>query len=87
MKSRVTAGFWKHYDRLPKHVQEQADLAYRLWVNNHYHPSLQFKRVDPQTPIYSVRVGRAYRALGKLEDNTIVWYWIGGHDEYDRLLR
>lgn len=34
-----------------------------LWQVSPYYPSLQFKRVDPQDPIYSVRVGRGYRAL------------------------
>jgi hypothetical protein len=87
VKSHTTPRFWKNYDRLPKEVQEQADLAYKLWQNNPLHPSLQFKRVDPQAPIYSARIGRGYRALGWLENDTVTWYWIGDHDEYDRLLR
>lgn len=87
MKSHTTPRFWKFYDRLPKEVQEQADAAYELWRNNPFHSSLQFKRVNLQDPIYSVRVGRGYRALGWREGDTISWFWIGDHDEYDRLLR
>jgi hypothetical protein len=87
MKSHTTPRFWKCYERLRGEVQQQADLAYELWRNNPFHPSLQFKRVDPQAPIYSVRVGRGYRALGWLERDTVTWYWIGDHDEYDRLIR
>ena len=68
-------------------TQRDADEAYLLWQSNPYHPSLQFKRVDPQDPIYSVRVGRGYRALGWFESGTITWFWIGNHDEYLRLLR
>jgi hypothetical protein len=87
MKSVVEARFWKFYDRLSPDAQRDADQAYLLWQSNPYHPSLQFKRVDPQDPIYSVRVGRGYRALGWLESGAITWFWIGNHDEYLRLLR
>ncbi|HEX8675403.1 MAG TPA: hypothetical protein VF710_26140 [Longimicrobium sp.] len=39
-------------------------------------------------PIYSARVGRHYRALGERQvDDTIVWFWIGSHADYDRILR
>ena len=87
MKSRVSARFWKAYDRLPPEIQDNADRAYLLWHDNPTHPSLQFKRIHSQTPIYSVRIGRGYRALGLMSGETIYWYWIGGHDEYLRLLR
>ena len=87
MKSHTTPKFWKAYDRLPKSIQEHADTAYAIWRQNPFHPSLQFKRVDAEEPIFSVRVGRGYRALGWLEGDTIVWFWIGTHDEYDRILR
>jgi hypothetical protein len=87
MKSYTEPRFWKFYDRLPPDVQKRANEAYLLWKTNPYHPSFQFKRVDDQDPIYSVRIGRGYRALGWLEDEAIIWYWIGNHDDYDRLLR
>ena len=86
MKSRATRDFWRHYDRLPEEVQESAQRAFRIWRDNPYHPSLQFKRVHDRAPIFSVRVGRRHRALGRLVDDTIIWYWIGGHAEYDTLL-
>ena len=87
MNSHTETRFWRAYDKLPADVQRQADAAYEMWKQNPYHPSLQFKRVDAQAPIYSVRVGRGCRALGWREDDTIVWFWIGSHDEYDRILR
>ena len=35
----------------------------------------------------SVRVNRDHRAVGvRVSPSEIVWYWIGGHDEYDKLL-
>jgi hypothetical protein len=67
-------------------MQQRARKAYRLWRTNPGHPSLQFKRVDDQEPIYSVRISDDYRALGLMEGDTVIWYWIGSHDEYERLL-
>lgn len=87
MKSRATARFWKAYDRLPSEIQESAEAAYLIWRDNPYHPSLQFKRIHSHAPIVSARVGKGYRALGLLREDTVVWYWIGGHDEYLRLLK
>jgi hypothetical protein len=48
---------------------------------------LRFRNVHPVRPIYSVRVGLDYRALGLRDGNTIIWFWIGPHAEYDTLLR
>lgn len=87
MKSRATPKFWKYYLRLPRRVQRQARKAYQLWRANPGHPGLHFKRVDEEDPIYSARVTEDYRVLGLLEGDTVIWYWIGRHDEYERLLR
>jgi len=38
-------------------------------------------------PVYSIRVGIGWRALGVMVDDTIVWFWIGSHAEYELLLR
>jgi len=87
MKSSVTKEFRKRLNALPSEVQEQAARAYALWRSNPYHPSLQFKRVSQRQPIYSVRIGLGYRALGLLEGDRIYWFWIGSHAEYDALLK
>jgi hypothetical protein len=50
------------------------------------HPSLQFKQIHPTKPIYSARVALGYRALGVLEGEDVVWFWVGSHAEYDRLI-
>ena len=71
---------------LPAHVQNQARDAYRLFRRNPAHPGLHFKQVHPEPPTYSARVGIGYRALGVLEGDTITWFWIGSHAEYDTLL-
>lgn len=87
MKSVTTAQFWKLYHALPSKVQRRADKAYALWQLNPQAHGLYFKQVGKQQPIFSVRIGRGHRALGLLEGDTILWFWIGSHDEYDRLLK
>ncbi len=87
MKSRTTRRFWELYDALPADIQARANKAYQLWLVEPSASGLQFKRVDPVDPIYSVRISRNYRALGALRGDTITWFWIGKHDIYDRLLR
>ena len=87
MKSQTSDVFWKHYRTLPLDVRRRAREAYKLWSKNPRQPSLFFKRVREDRPLYSVRIGLAYRALGILEDDTITWVWIGHHSEYDRLVK
>ena len=87
MNSSVTKGFRKQLDALPTDVREQADRAYSLWRSDPYHPSLQFKQVSRREPIYSVRVGIGYRALGLREGDNVNWFWIGSHSQYDDFLK
>lgn len=35
---------------------------------------------------WSARVNDAYRALAVREGNIFTWFWIGTHDEYERML-
>jgi hypothetical protein len=58
-----------------------------LWSANPDHPSLRFKKVHVKLPIYSVRIDIDWRAVGVLEGDTVVWFWIGPHAEYEQLLR
>ncbi|MEJ2748527.1 MAG: hypothetical protein P8183_11565 [Anaerolineae bacterium] len=87
MKSHTTAQFWKLYDALPEEIKQRADKSYALWQLNPQAHGLYFKRVGQRRPIYSVRIGKGYRSLGLLEGDTMIWFWIGSHDEYERLLK
>lgn len=88
MTSRTTVRFRKAFAELPEDVREQARSAYRQFLRDPWHPALRFKQVHPSQPIYSARIGLHYRALAVREaDETVVWFWIGSHAEYDRLLR
>ena len=86
MKSQTTIQFRKQFAALPKQIQEQTRKAYRQFQNDPSHPSLRFKKVHPQLPIYSARINKDYRVVGQLEEDTVVWFWIGSHTEYDLLL-
>ncbi|MEG4228359.1 hypothetical protein QUA44_19175 [Microcoleus sp. N9_A2] len=86
MKSRTTAEFRKSFANLPKQVQDQTREAYRQFQENPSYPSLRFKKVHPELPIYSARISNNYRAVGQLDGDTVIWFWVGSHAEYDRLL-
>jgi hypothetical protein len=86
VNSQLASDFLACFAKLPEVVKEQARMCYRLWRDNPAHPSLHFKRIHGQEGLFSVRVGLGWRALGLLEGNTISWFWIGSHAEYDSLI-
>ena len=81
MNSSTTEGFRREFALLPREIQELAKKNYRLWRQNSRHPSLQFKKVGSY---WSIRVGEHYRALGRLKGDTLYWFRIGSHADYDR---
>jgi hypothetical protein len=85
--SRTTERFRSQFAELPKPIQIKAAAAYALWSSNPEHPSLRFKKVHDTNPIYSVRIDRAWRAVGILDGDTVVWFWIGSHANYEGVLR
>jgi hypothetical protein len=87
MRSRTTEKFRALYDSLPKPIQEKAKVAYELWSGNPDHPSLRFKKVHVKLPIYWVRIDIDWRAIGILDGDVVVWFWIGPHADYEQLLR
>ena len=86
MKSLTTRGYRELFAALPAHIQRQARDAYQLFRDDPAHPGLHFKQLRSEPPIYSARVGLSYRALGVIDAGTIVWFWIGSHADYDKLL-
>jgi hypothetical protein len=86
VKSRTTERFRKAFSELPDPIKDQARQAYRQFLLNPRHAGLRFKKVHPKLPIYSLRVGIGYRAVGRAYAEEIEWFWIGTHADYDRLL-
>ena len=84
MRSHATADFWRLYGRLPERLRQTALKQYRLWLANPSYPSVEFKKVGRY---WSARVSDNCRALGVMTGDVVVWFWIGPHDEYERLIR
>lgn len=80
---RATRRFWACYEALPPEIKRLADKSFGLLKKNPRHPSLQFKKIGRFS---SVRIGLFFRALAVEEGDDIIWFWIGSHAEYDRLI-
>ncbi len=76
--------FWECYEKLPSHLQELADKNFVLLKENPQHPSLHIKKTSKY---WSVRVGMRHRALAVEVEDGMLWFWIGTHAEYDKLLK
>ncbi len=72
------------YDALPPSVRDLANKEFALLKQDPKHPSLHFKRIKDD--LWSVRVGRSYRALATEGKDGFQWFWIGSHADYDRLI-
>lgn len=55
-----------------------------MLVENPSYPSLRFKKLRGQ--YWSVRIGREWRALAIQSGPDYSWFWIGRHDEYERII-
>ena len=86
MRSQTTARFREAFRHLPEPVRHKAEEAFRLWRKDPSHPSLRFKPIHSDKPIYSVRVGLGWRAVGTRERDRMIWFWVGSHAEYDHLV-
>jgi hypothetical protein len=75
--------FWQHYRQLPAEVRALADKNFQLLKADPKHPSLHFKKIGK---LWSARVGAHHRALGLDRPEGVVWFWIGSHADYDKLL-
>lgn len=85
MIHETTGRYWKKYHTLPVEIRSLADKKFAQLKENPQHPSLHFKKIKN---FWSVRVGLSYRALG-LDvpgKNTVIWFWIGNHQEYEQLI-
>lgn len=86
MNSVTTERFREAYEKLPEHIQERARKIYATWKKDLNHPALHFKQIHSTKPIYSIRITLAYRAIGVKEGNTLIWFWIGSHSDYNKLV-
>jgi mRNA-degrading endonuclease RelE of RelBE toxin-antitoxin system len=86
VNSRLHPSFRQAFAKLPADIQRRAQAAYRRFQADPAHPGLQFKRLHTILPLWSVRITDSYRAVGVRKDDSMVWFFIGTHAEYERLL-
>jgi len=84
VKHFASPSFWSAYDALPLSVKRVADRNYDLLKRNPKYPSLHLKKIGRH---WSVRVGIHYRALAVEIEDGLIWFWIGSHAEYDKLIK
>ena len=84
MNSATLPSFWKAYRSLDEQTRRRAQRAYQLWADNPFHPSLHFKCINSPENIWSARISLSVRAIGVMDGDTVTWFWIGNHNDYER---
>ncbi|MFZ3046451.1 MAG: hypothetical protein WA151_11090 [Desulfatirhabdiaceae bacterium] len=75
--------FWKYFDKLPKEIQISAEKRFELFRSQPFHPSLSFSK---KGSVWTVDIGLHYRAIAFREQDTLVWFWIGSHEDYNHMM-
>ena len=86
MISRLAPEFFDALRKLDPVTWRKVRQAYQLFKDNPRHGSLRFRRVRGTRSHYSARIDDNYRVLGLVQGNIITWYWVGPHDEYERMI-
>ena len=84
MRHFASRAFWEAYSNLPDHVRALADKNYALLKDDPQHPSLHFKKIGRY---WSVRIGLRHRALAVEVEDGLLWFWVGSHADYDRMIQ
>jgi len=85
VKSFARPSFWRNYYGLDAVVRKEAKRAYKLFMSSPEHPSLRFKKLSGTKDIWSVRISAKYRAVGRRSGETIHWFCVGSHNDFDNL--
>ncbi len=83
MKHFAVSRFWQGYEHLSPDTQKQADKQFPLLKANPRHPSLHLRKVGRYWP---ARVNATTRAVAVEQDGNLVWFWIGTHRDYEKLI-
>lgn len=84
MKHFAARFFWDSYGELAPNIRKMADEYYDRLKTHPQHPSLHFKKIGR---FRSVRVGLHHRALAVEIPDGLVWFWIGTHDQYQKMIK
>jgi hypothetical protein len=80
---RASPSFWEGYYALDVDVRKLADKSFEILKNDPQHRSLRLKKTGR---FWSARVGLHHRALALDIPGGLLWFWIGDHDAYDRIV-
>jgi hypothetical protein len=83
VRHRAAPSFWQGYNALKPDIRKLADKSFEILKENPQHPSLRLKKVGR---FWSVRIGLHHRALAVEIPDGLLWFWLGDHDAYDRLI-
>jgi hypothetical protein len=75
--------YWRRYNSLPESVRKLVDRSFELLKTDPHHPSLHLKKVGRY---WSVRIGLHHRAVAVEAPGGLLWFWVGGHAEYDQFV-
>jgi dihydrofolate reductase len=84
LRSFAVPEFWKCYEALPENTRALADDKFVLFERDPFHPSLGLQQ---KGVVWTVDVGRSYRAIAYRTGDDFHWFWIGSHEAYNKLLR
>jgi hypothetical protein len=83
VKHFATPKFWDLLGELPEAIRDQAKKNFGILKQDPSHPSLHFKKTGR---FWSARVNLSYRALAIQDEQEFVWFWIGNHKDFERLI-
>ena len=82
MKHSASPKFWADYEALPTAVQKRADADFAL-LKPRSGPSISsVQEGGGDVGQFALR----YRALAAETGDAYLWFWIGSHADYDRLI-
>lgn len=81
-----TKGFRDCLSKLPPQIQKLANEKYQMLLSNPQQVGIKpMVENGFKIPIWSAQVGGGHRALALKYQSYYVWYWIGTHEEYNRV--
>jgi len=79
------------FENASRNSHERQNALYTIttkdWEKDPFGTSFYFKPIDANGEIWSVRAGDHYRAFGVRDGEEITWFWIGTHEEANRLIK
>ncbi|TCO93557.1 hypothetical protein EV701_104261 [Chthoniobacter flavus] len=69
---------------MPPEIRAQAREACVRFMSDPSHPALHFKKLEGYEGVWSVRINKQYRGVGHRQGDTIEWFWIGTHNDFDK---